>query len=85
MKKPDIQNGKELYHFTALDNLPSILNSKLLPRKQLTSFVDVADKEILQGRDKFSLDEMVPFHFFQTTLLMVRFVSLTPKKNSHLL
>lgn len=64
MKKSEIQNGKELYHFTALDNLPSILSSKLLPRKKLKSFVDVADTEILEGRDKFSLDEMVPFHFF---------------------
>lgn len=64
MKKPEIQNGKELYHFTALDNLPNILSSKLLPRKELEGFVDVADKEILEGRDKFALDEMVPFHFF---------------------
>ncbi|HDM8147120.1 TPA: DUF4433 domain-containing protein [Vibrio harveyi] len=64
MKKPEIQNGRELYHFTALDNLPSILGSKLRPRKELTDFTDVADKEILEGRDKFSLDKMVPFHFF---------------------
>ncbi|HHX8647687.1 DUF4433 domain-containing protein [Vibrio antiquarius] len=64
MKKSEIQKGKELYHFTALDNLPSILSSKLLPRKGLKGFVDVANKEILKGRDKFDLDEMVPFHFF---------------------
>lgn len=80
MKKPDIQNGKELYHFTALDNLPSILSSKLLPRKQLKSFVDVADKEILQGRDKFSLDEMVPFHFFPNNPFDGKVCQLNPEK-----
>ncbi|HFQ5336107.1 TPA: DarT ssDNA thymidine ADP-ribosyltransferase family protein [Vibrio vulnificus] len=60
----DIQNGKLLYHFTALDNIPSILSEGLLPRDEIKDFVDVADKEILTGREKHSLMSMVPFHFF---------------------
>ncbi|WP_414931879.1 DarT ssDNA thymidine ADP-ribosyltransferase family protein [Vibrio europaeus] len=60
----DIKEGKLLYHFTALENLPKILSSQLLPREQLQDFVDVADKEILTGREQHSLMSMVPFHFF---------------------
>lgn len=60
----DYKNGKLLYHVTSIKNLPSILKDGLLPRKQRKPVVDVADKEILNGREKHGLDAMVPFHFF---------------------
>ncbi|MDE1338696.1 DarT ssDNA thymidine ADP-ribosyltransferase family protein [Vibrio aestuarianus] len=78
MKKPEIQSGKELYHFTALDNLPNILSSKFLPRKELTDSIDVADKDILKVRDKFALDDMVPFHFFPNNPFDGRVCQLHP-------
>lgn len=80
MKKAQIQNGKELYHFTALANLPSILGSRLLPRKELEVFVDVADKEILEGRDNYSLDKMVPFHFFANNPFDGKVCQLNPQE-----
>ncbi|EGQ8901386.1 DarT ssDNA thymidine ADP-ribosyltransferase family protein [Vibrio vulnificus] len=64
MSVRDYKNGKQLYHITSIQNLPSILKEGLLPRKQRKPVVDVADKEILTGRAKHGLDAMVPFHFF---------------------
>ncbi|EHK7404364.1 TPA: DUF4433 domain-containing protein [Vibrio parahaemolyticus] len=61
-----IKNGKQLYHFTALGNLESILKQGLLSRSQLEHFEDVADPEILTDREKYKLDTMVPFHFFNS-------------------
>lgn len=62
------KNGKLLYHLTALDNLESIIDNGLKPRKKIDfSIVDVADPEILQSREKFGLEEHTPFHFFSST------------------
>lgn len=56
-----------IYHLTSVQNLPSICEHGLLPRRELIQrgfvFEDVADGGILNGRAQFGLDDMVPFHF----------------------
>ncbi|MCG9679726.1 DarT ssDNA thymidine ADP-ribosyltransferase family protein [Vibrio sp. Isolate24] len=64
MQRTNIRDQALLYHITDLDNLESILASGLQPRSLLTEFSDVADPEILQGREAFKLEQKVPFHFF---------------------
>lgn len=60
-----IQEQKLLYHLTDLDNLESILKKGLMSRYELNGkFKDVADPDILEGREKYDLHKMVPFHFF---------------------
>ncbi len=68
-KRVAIEDGKLLYHITAIDNLNKIIKTGLKSRKSLTDdenagFTDVADKNILKGREEHSLNKMVPFHFF---------------------
>lgn len=60
----DYKSKKLIYHLTALKNIPSILEKGLLPRNQLTSFQDVADKEIIGKRQGLALEGYVPFHWF---------------------
>ncbi len=63
-----MENGKWIYHLSSIDNLSSILSSGLLSRRGLIGqkhhFQDIADREILQGREAYGLDAFVPFHFF---------------------
>ncbi|KYG83692.1 DarT ssDNA thymidine ADP-ribosyltransferase family protein [Roseivirga echinicomitans] len=61
------KEGKLLYHLTALDNLPSIIENGLKPRAQLKKFTDVADPEIIVHRSDFNLNSSVPFHFYAPT------------------
>nr|WP_051514417.1 DarT ssDNA thymidine ADP-ribosyltransferase family protein [Nitrincola nitratireducens] len=72
------QNGKLLYHLTALDNLESILQNGLQSRAALqeNKFEDVADSEILKSRQQHGLDQFVPFHFFAKILLIMVFREL---------
>lgn len=58
------RDGKLIYHLTSINNIESILKNGLLPRKTLLEFDDIADKEIVEHREKFNLDSYVPFHFF---------------------
>jgi hypothetical protein len=60
----DYKNKKLVYHLTPLKNIPSILQSGLLPRNLLTSFQDIADQEIIQKRKGLVLEGYVPFHWF---------------------
>jgi len=60
----DIKTQKLLYHITSFDNVASILEKGLLPRADVAGFDDVADHEILEGRQAFNLEQYVPFHFF---------------------
>ena len=60
----DIKDQKLLYHLTDIANISSILEQGLLPRSNISSFVDVADADILESRKKLKLDNYVPFHFF---------------------
>lgn len=60
----DYKNKKLIYHLTALENIPSILEKGLLPRSQLTTFQSVADKEIIRKRQSLALERYVPFHWF---------------------
>ncbi len=56
-----------VYHLTHVENLASIAEHGLLPRRELTTnglpFADVADPQILSGRGDHGLDARVPFHF----------------------
>ncbi|MEK0315651.1 DarT ssDNA thymidine ADP-ribosyltransferase family protein [Cohnella sp. 56] len=59
-----IRDQKLIYHLTSIQNFESILQSGLLPRNQLDSFIDVADAEIIEFREANSITDYVPFHFF---------------------
>lgn len=59
-----IKEKQLIYHLTSLDNLGGILDSGLLPRSTLIDFHDVADAEILTGRQAQKLEDYVPFHWF---------------------
>ena len=65
------RDKKLLYHLTSLGNLESIVAHGLLPRAELVrrglAFTDVADSEILRGRESWALEETVPFHFLAKT------------------
>lgn len=61
------RNGKLLYHLTSLNNLPSIIQCGLLPRRfviqQGINFGDVANPDIILKRTTLGLDVYTPFHF----------------------
>jgi hypothetical protein len=59
-----IRNGKLIYHLTSFQNIEGILSKGLLPRSQISDFVDIADNEIVEKRELFSINDYVPFHFF---------------------
>jgi hypothetical protein len=59
-----IRDQKLIYHLTSLRNLGSILDSGLQPRSALSGFHDVANAEILAGRQAHQLENYVPFHWF---------------------
>ncbi|PTY39732.1 DarT ssDNA thymidine ADP-ribosyltransferase family protein [Brachyspira hampsonii] len=61
------RTGQLIYHLTAIDNFESIVKNGLLPRNKIKPNIDVADNEILEGRDKYNLLDYVPFHFFINT------------------
>lgn len=62
-----VKDKKLLYHLTKLDNMKTIVQNGLLPRKYLlehnVKFVDVADSEIITKRQELGLDQYTPFHF----------------------
>jgi hypothetical protein len=60
----NIQTQKLLYHITDINNLPEIFRQGLLPRANLSDFIDVADHDILDSRQRLALEKYVPFHFF---------------------
>jgi len=61
------KTGCYLYHLTEINNLESILENGLLPRKELIEsgikFEDIADVDIINKRKELSLDNYTPFHF----------------------
>jgi len=61
------KEGKLIYHISALENVESIIENGLKPRKELKEFVDVADEDILIKRSNYNLGDFVPFHFFPST------------------
>lgn len=65
---PHPRDGKYLYHLSSIENIPQIAAHGILSRYDLTRrrirFVDIADSDILTKRQRYSLDRMVPFHFF---------------------
>lgn len=64
-----IKDGRLIYHLTALENLPSILEHGLKSRSALsrTNFEDIADHEIIISRRQTGLEDLIPFHFFSKT------------------
>ena len=62
-----VEDGKLLYHLTALENLEGIFKRGLVSRVKLTLLdlphKDIAESEILKGREIWHLDNYVPFHF----------------------
>lgn len=60
-----VQDGKLIYHITALENIESILQNGLKSRAVLNEpFVDVANQEIINFRDRNGISDHIPFHFF---------------------
>ncbi|EPQ5269410.1 DarT ssDNA thymidine ADP-ribosyltransferase family protein [Klebsiella aerogenes] len=79
--KVKIETQQLLYHLTSLANLPSILANGLMSRFDLDGdFEDVADAEILEGREKYNLHKMVPFHFFAKNPFDGSVIYHNPKK-----
>lgn len=64
MKNP--KDGKLFYHLTHIENMCSIYQMGLMPRKLLGSRLikDTANRQILQKRRRLQLEEFVPFHFY---------------------
>lgn len=62
-----IRDGKLLYHLTTLSVFESIVKNGLLSRGSLLQmelpFVDTANHDILEGRDRLGLVNYIPFHF----------------------
>jgi hypothetical protein len=63
------KEGKLIYHLTALENLPSIIERGLLPRSKLArkDFSDIANSDIIDKRHLQNLDNYIPFHFHPRT------------------
>lgn len=62
------KDGKLLYHLTDITNLPSIIKHGLQSRTNLiknfpTNFSDIANPDIISKRNKFHLNDYIPFHF----------------------
>jgi len=66
-----IQDGKLLYHVTAVENLENIFKYNLLSREDALSKnllkVDIADSEIIKKRKELNILNYIPFHFFEPT------------------
>ena len=62
-----VEDGKLLYHLTAVENLEAIFTRGLCSRVKLEllglSHKEIADSDILKGREIWHLDTYVPFHF----------------------
>ena len=67
----NVKNGKLLYHLTSVDNLDSIFDNGLLPRKYVKNnginFSDIANPDIIDKRKQLDLDKYIPFHFHPYT------------------
>lgn len=68
------ENGRFIYHMTALRNLPSIFRYGLRSRQSLdhfraqdTAFVDIANPEIIAYRTSYHITSYIPFHFYLRT------------------
>ena len=63
----NIKNGKLIYHLVPLDSLGSIIEKDLMSRDDLgknnINFIDTADQEILNERNRLGLSQFIPFHF----------------------
>lgn len=62
-----IEDGRLIYHLTPISSLESIIKHGLMSRASLKSmgikYVDTADHEILDERERLGLSHFIPFHF----------------------
>ena len=62
-----IRDGKLIYHLVPLDSLESIIEHGLMSRDELAKngigFIDTADQQILNKRERLALSQYIPFHF----------------------
>lgn len=79
-----IQDGKLLYHVTAVENLENIFNNGLCSRENALSKgilkVDIADPEIIEKRKELNILQYVPFHFFEPTAFTGAVFNDNPEK-----
>lgn len=80
-----IQDGKLLYHITAIENLESIFKYGLLSRLNVNDRnllkVDIADSEIIEKRKELDILKYVPFHFFEPTAFIGAVFNNNPDKS----
>lgn len=77
-----VEQGKLLYHLTAVENLEGIFQRGLVPRIELELLQlphkDIAEGEILKGREIWHLDTYVPFHFLPKNPFAVSVIKAHP-------
>lgn len=80
-----IQDGKLLYHITAIENLETIFKYGLLSRTDAANEnllkVDIADSEIIEKRKELGILNYVPFHFFEPTAFTGTVFNNNPEKS----
>ena len=63
----DIRDGKLIYHLVPLDSLESIIEHGLMSRDELAkngiAFINTANRQILNKRERLALSQYIPFHF----------------------
>ena len=66
-QRKSLREQTQIYHFTELSNLDTIITYGLLSRAEMKEkgllFEDVADPQMLDARKDYSLEKCVPFHF----------------------
>ena len=80
-----IQDGKLLYHVTAVENLENIFKHGLLSRTDAISKkllkVNIADHEIIEKRKELGILQYVPFHFYEKTPFTWTIFNNNPEKS----
>jgi hypothetical protein len=80
-----IQDGKLLYHVTAVENLENIFKNNLLSREDALSKnllkVDIANSEIILKRKELNILNYIPFHFFEPTAFTGTIFNNNPDKS----
>ncbi|WP_231039737.1 DarT ssDNA thymidine ADP-ribosyltransferase family protein [Proteus alimentorum] len=72
-----IRDKALLYHLTCLNNLPNILETGLRSRASLSDdFIDVADGNIIQGREAKTLEQMVPLFVWRSVFPLILFLQV---------
>jgi len=78
--RKSIREQKLLYHLTSLKNIESIFQDGLKARNNLSSFVDVAEADIITFRNQNKISDLIPFHFFKGTPFAGKVQQSNPKE-----